>query len=134
MSSLPKFGLSGVELSRFFCKLNVTLKIQLVHSVILCKWDYCNSVYFNMPVNQINKLQRIQNCAVWYIFNNHDRRQLIAPYLKKLHSLPIKYQILLKIALLVFKCLIDIAPQSESAFKYSAPTVLNTLYLTLSGL
>ena len=102
--------------------------------MILCKWDYCNSVYFNMPVNQINKLQRIQNCAVWYIFNNHDRRQLIAPYLKKLHSLPIKYQILLKIALLVFKCLIDIAPQSESAFKYSAPTVLNTLYLTLSGL
>jgi len=41
-----------------------TASIIAVHS----KLDYCNSLYYNLPKSQINRLQQIRNClarAVW---------------------------------------------------------------------
>ena len=35
-----------------------TLAASIVHS----KLDYCNSLYYNLPKSQINRLQQIQNC------------------------------------------------------------------------
>ena len=37
-------------------------------------------------------------------------REHISPYLKKLHFLPVRYRIKYKIALLVFKCINNLAP------------------------
>jgi len=35
-----------------------TIATSIVHS----KLDYCNSLYYNLPQSQINRLQQIQNC------------------------------------------------------------------------
>jgi len=35
-----------------------TIAASIVHS----KLDYCNSVYYNLPKSQINRLQQIQKC------------------------------------------------------------------------
>ncbi len=42
--------------------------------------------------------------------NGKKRREHIMPYLKQLHFLPIRFRVKFKAALLVFKCLNNIAP------------------------
>ena len=89
------------------------LKIQLVHSNVLSSIDYCNSVYGALSEANLQKLQKIQNNAVRFIFGIYGKakRQPITPYLKEIHFLPVRYRICYKIALLVFKCLNNIAPK-----------------------
>ena len=48
---------------------DVKLKIQIVNALILSQIDYCNSLYICLPKKQINKLQRLMNAAVRFIFN-----------------------------------------------------------------
>ena len=40
------------------CETASTIAASIVHS----KLDYCNSLYYNLPKSQINRLQQIQNC------------------------------------------------------------------------
>ena len=100
------------DLSRIGKKLSHDLKVQMVHSNILCFVDYCNSVYGKLTEKNIRKLQKIQNNAVRFIYGLYGNkwREPILPYLKKLHFLAIRYRISFKICLLVFKCLNNIAP------------------------
>ena len=60
---------------------NITLKTQMVHACILSRTDYCNSLYIDLPKQEIKKLQRLMNAAVRFIFNIKRRRTLITPYL-----------------------------------------------------
>ena len=101
------------DLKRIGSKLTHDLKIQLVHSLIFSHLDYCNSVFGGLSEANLNKLQKVQYNAVRFIYGlkGKDRRQSLSPYLKKLHFLPIRYRIKYKIALLVFKCLNNIAPR-----------------------
>ena len=87
--------------------------MQLVHSNILSHIDYCNAVYGGLTESNIQKLQKIQNNAVRFIFKLYGkkRREHIMPYLKQLHFLPIRFRIKFKAALLVFKCLNNMAPK-----------------------
>ena len=66
-----------------------------------------------LNVKNLYKIQRIQNNAVRFIYNLNGKRkrESITPYLKKLHFLPVKFRISYKKALLVFKCLNNIAPK-----------------------
>ena len=100
------------DLSRIGSKLSLDLKVQMVHSNILCFIDYCNSVYGKLSEKNLQKLQKIQNNAVRFIFGLYGRksRESVLPYLKKLHFLPVRYRIRYKICLLVFKCINNIAP------------------------
>ena len=100
------------NLNKIGSKLSHELKIQLVHSNILCFIDYCNSVYGGLTECNIKKLQKIQNNAVRFVFGLYGlkSREHISPYLKKLHFLPVRYRIKYKIALLVFKCINNLAP------------------------
>ena len=41
-----------------------TIATSIVHS----KLDYCNSLYYNLPYSQLNRLQQIQNCIARAVF------------------------------------------------------------------
>ena len=100
------------DLTKIGSKLSHDLKVQMVHSNILCFIDYCNSVYGKLSEKNIQKLQKIQNNAVRFIFGLYGKKknEAVLPYLKKLHFLPIRYRIRYKICLLVFKCVNNIGP------------------------
>ena len=99
------------NLWRITFKLNsVSLRTQLVHSCILSKMDYCNSLYFNLPLEQIQKLQRLMNACVRFIFRIKQRKTSITSYLKKAHILPVLLRIRFKICVTVFKCINELAP------------------------
>ena len=101
------------NLSRIGTKLSHELKVQLVHGNILCFLDYCNSVYSKLTEKNLQKLQKIQNNAVRFIYGLYGKRRKepISPYLKKLHFLPVRFRIKYKLCLLVFKCINDLAPE-----------------------
>ena len=72
--------------------------------------DYCNSLYFNLPLEQIQKLQRLMNACVRFIFRIKQRKTSITSYLKKAHILPVLLRIRFKICVTVFKCINELAP------------------------
>jgi hypothetical protein len=81
----------------------------LVHATITSRLDYCNSLLIGIPSSQLDRLQRAQNTAARLI--THTKRfDHITPVLLELHWLPIRQRIWYKVALLVFKCLHDLAP------------------------
>ena len=93
-------------------KLHFRLKIQLVHSLILSRLDYCNGILYGILDHDLKEMQKVQNAAVRFIFGKEIKKfDHISPYLKLLHFLPVKYRIMFKIALLCFKCLNNIAPE-----------------------
>ena len=100
------------NLKRIARHLSYELKIQLIHSCVLSHLDYCNSTYGSLTENNLQKLQKIQNDAVRFIFNinGKNKYESISPYLKKLHFLPVRFRIKFKTALLVFKCINNLAP------------------------
>ena len=74
--------------------------------------DYCNGIYGGLSEADLYQLQKLQNSAVRFIFGTKlSDHKHISPYLKQLHFLPVRYRILYKLCLLVFKCLNNIAPQ-----------------------
>ena len=101
------------SLRRIARHLSYELKIQLVNSNILSFLDYCNAVYGGISDKNLSKLQKIQNNGVRFIFKlvGKHKFQSIKPYLKRLHFLPVEYRIYFKIALLVFKCINNLAPK-----------------------
>ena len=100
------------NLGKIASKLSAKLKIQLVHSMILCHLDYCNALFYGLPVCMLCRLTKLLYVAVRFIFTfkYFQQRYHMLPFLKKLHFLPIRYRINFKIALLVFKCLKHCAP------------------------
>ena len=98
---------------RIGSKLSQELKIQLVHAGVLSIIDYCNAVYGGLTEYDLQKLQKLQNSAVRFIFGlkGKECHQSISPFLKKLHFLPVRFRIKYKITLMVFKCLNNMAPK-----------------------
>ena len=82
---------------------------KLVHAFISSNLDYCNSILTGLPLNDINKLQRIQNTAARLITLTK-KSSHITPTLITLHWLPVKQRIIFKILKLTHKSLHGIAP------------------------
>ena len=75
--------------------------LKLVLSLVISKLDYCNSLFYNMSLENIHKLQLIQNHAARLV-KKASKRSSAKLRLKDLHWLPVKDRIIYKIAVLVF--------------------------------
>ena len=79
---------------------------QLIHALITSRLDFCNSILYNLPNKQIERLQRIQNKAA-RMLKRIPRRNHITPVLRELHWL----RIIFKILLLTHKAVNNTAPE-----------------------
>ena len=82
---------------------------RLVSAFILSRLDYCNALLAELPASTLAPLQRVQNAAARLVLNlkpwDHITNALI-----ELHWLPIRFRIIYKLCLLVYKSLSNIAP------------------------
>ena len=76
----------------------------LVQALVTGRMDYCNSLYFGLPLKYIAKLQLVQNASARVISKTR-KRDHITPVLKALHWIPIKKRTQYKMMLLVFNAL-----------------------------
>lgn len=76
----------------------------LTHAFVTSRLDNMNSLLYNIPNYQIQKLQLLQNHAA-RIITRQKKSCHITPFLMELHWLPVKFRIEYKILLQVFKCL-----------------------------
>ena len=74
--------------------------------------DYCNSLVYNLPDRDIERLQRVQNCLARVVCKA-SRFSRSKPLLNFLHWLPVKYRIRFKLCTITFK-----------AFLFHQPTYL----------
>ena len=83
----------------------------LILALVIGRLDYCNSLLYmyGLPASYTNKLQRVQNAAVRLI-SNTTRFDHISPVLIDLHWLPVKYRIMFKLVVNIFKALHGSAP------------------------
>jgi len=93
ISLLSKFCYSHIRKLRCMrpyldSKTASTIAASMVHS----KLDYCNSLYYNLPKSQINRLQQIQNCLARSVVKT-PKSSHITPILRSLHWLKINDRI-----------------------------------------
>ena len=93
----------------------------MVHS----KLDYCNSLYYNLPAYQIDRLQSIQNCLARTVCRT-SKFSHITPTLQSLHWLKVKQRIEYKIVSLTYNVLQFHQPSYLSNLLIQQPNIYNT--------
>ena len=103
------FKLSKLQNICHFCLFDT--KIMLVKSFIISRLDYCNILYSCATINLLNKLKKVLNACLRFLFNtpSYSGTSLLL-YLQQCHMLPIEFRIKCKLCLTVFKILNNIAP------------------------
>ena len=81
----------------------------LVHALIGSRFDYCNSLLYNIADAKIERLQKVQNQAA-RILTRSPRRDHITPVLKQLHWLKVRERIRYKVLILAHKSFNETAP------------------------
>lgn len=84
--------------------------VLLANSLVSSKLDYCNSLYYGLSQNSLQRLQLLQNSLARAVLPSVKRRDHITPVLRKLHWLPIRQRIDYKICLLTYKTLQSQSP------------------------
>jgi hypothetical protein len=100
--------------------------IQLVHSLVTSRIDYCNSLLSGVPLYMTDQLQRVHNTAARIVTRSNPEH--ITPVLESLHWLKIRYRIRFKILLLTYKCINGLAPEylSDLVIPYCPKRVLRS--------
>ena len=76
----------------------------LVQAFIHCRLDYCNALLAEIADTQVKRLQSVQNAAARLVSGARRRDHI------SLHWLPLRQRIFFKTAVLVWKCIHDVAP------------------------
>ena len=102
--------------------LSIDATKSLVHALVTCRLDYCNSLLYGCKTSSIKRLQRIQNYSARAICKiaKYDH---ISPVLKQLHWLPVKARIEHKLLTLTFKAVHGQAPSYLSELISRRPTL-----------
>ena len=99
--------LRGIGRIRNLLTFDATAKL---HALITSCLDFWNSILYNLPNKQIERLQRIQNQAA-RMLKRIPRRNHITTVFRELHWLRIHDRIILKILLLTHKAVYNTAPE-----------------------
>ena len=83
----------------------------VVSASIFSRLDYCNSLFYGIDKELINKLQVIQNSAARLVKGKRKKKCSTADFIRECHWLRVKERIVFKVCLLVHKCLHGSAPQ-----------------------
>ena len=75
----------------------------LITSLVFSKMLYCSSVWSNTTLQNINRLQSIQNFASKIVTNSR-KFDHVTPLLRELNWLPVKKQLFYRDSVLTFKC------------------------------
>lgn len=87
-----------------------------VSTYIFSKIDYCNSLYYGINKELVQKLQHVQNCAARLLRRKCGETNMsLHMFIRKCHWLPVKQRIVYKLCLIVHKCLHGIAPTTLKA-------------------
>ena len=107
--------------------LSQDIKLRMVVSYVISRLDYCNALYANISKTRLTKLQKLLNACVRFIFgltNNTD----VYECSKSLHILPVKYRIMYKLCLLVYKTMYGFSPLYLED-KIEERTTINLIFL-----
>ena len=110
ISSLSKSCYSNIRQLRCIrphldSKTASTIAASIVHS----KLGYCNSLYYNLPKSQIDRLQLIQNCLARTVVKA-PKSSFVTPILRSLHWLKINERLEYKLLSLTYKVLTTSQP------------------------
>ena len=107
--------------------LNRTASEQVVHAFVTSRLDMAHPIWYGLPQEQLNRLQRIQNIAA-RVVTLSNKSCHITPVSKDLHWLPIHYRIVYKILLIVYKAVNDLSPLyiSNLLSFYTPPRILQS--------
>ena len=97
------------KLNRIRRYLPEDIKLTLLTSYVLSRLDYCNALYATCPKAIENKLQRLLNACVRFVVNVPNGSG-IKSFSKDLHILPVKFRIMFKLCLLVYKIMYSASP------------------------
>ena len=81
----------------------------LVNSIIVAKFDNCNSLYSGISSFEAGRLRKFQNACARLIYNKK-KRDHVSGIMQELHWLPCEARIFFKIVCYVFKCIHGLAP------------------------
>ena len=97
------------DLRRFRRCLTAAVTKTIATSLVSSKLDYCNSILYNIPYREINKVQSVQNCLA-RVVTRSPRFSSVTPLLKSLHWLPVQFRIKHKICTLTYKVIHSCQP------------------------
>ena len=91
--------------------LDFSTKILLVKQLVISRLDYCNILYGGLPKKLTDRLQKVLNSCVRFIFGLHGHQEDYLPYLRETHILPIEQRVIFKACLMAYKIIHGSAPE-----------------------